>query len=106
MLQSKTVPSTMTGMNSYYLTLVLKNDLDDGKRKALLDDVKKKALGAKGKIEKEDNWGGRDLAYPIKHQTKGYYIHLQFEVDPKSVKGLDKVLEVEEDILRYLLVRV
>lgn len=96
--------SKINQMNSYLLTLVLKADLDEKDRKGLLDAVLKKALGS-GKATKEDMWGVRDLAYPIKKQTKGYYAHFEFETDPALVKDLDKVLKVEEDILRYLLVR-
>lgn len=93
-------------MNSYLLTLVLSPDQDEKVRKELLDITKKKMIGADGKIEKEDLWGLKELAYPIKHQTKGFYIHFEFETDPKIAKDLDKTLKVEEDILRYLLVRV
>lgn len=92
-------------MNNYLLTLVLKADLDEKARKDLLDTVLKKALGDGGKATKEDMWGVRDLAYPIKKQAKGYYVHFEIETEPKNVKDLDKVLKVEEDILRYLLTR-
>ncbi len=93
-------------MNSYYLTLVLKADLDEKQRKTLLDSMVKKLTGEDGKVEKEDLWGARDLAYPIKRQSKGFYAHYEISADPKNAKGLDKSLKVEEDILRYLLVRV
>lgn len=90
-------------MNSYYLTLVLRPDLEDKAREALLSGVKKKMAG---KISKEDLWGNKDLAYPIKKNAKGYYVHFEFETDPAVAKDLDKNLKVEEDIIRYLLVRV
>lgn len=93
-------------MNSYNLTLVLKPDLEEKERKALLDGVVKRLTGKDGKMIKEDLWGARDLAYPIKRQTKGFYAHYQLSGDPKQAKGIDKTLKVEEDILRYLLVRI
>lgn len=89
-------------MNSYYLTLVLKPDLAETSRQELLGGVKKKF----DKIIKEDLWGEKDLVYPINKQTKGYYVHWELEADPKVIKDLDKTLKVEEDIIRYLLVRV
>lgn len=89
-------------MNKYALTLVLKTDLEEKARKELLDSVTKKFE----KVEKEELWGSRDLAYPLKHQTKGWYAHYLFTADPKVASQLDKVLKIEEDILRYLLVRV
>lgn len=92
-------------MNSYYLTLVLRSDLEEKDRKALLDSVLKKMVGDDGKVAKEDLWGNKDLAYPIKKQTKGYIAHYELEADAKGAKSLDKILKVEEDILRYLLIR-
>ncbi len=89
-------------MNKYALTLVLKPDLEEKARKELLDSVTKKM----GENVKEELWGIRDLTYPIKKFTKGYYIHYFFEADPKTIAPLDKALKIEEDILRYLLVRV
>ena len=92
-------------MNSYYLTLVLKPNLDEKEHKALLDSMSKKLTGEGGKIVKEDLWGVKPLAYTIKKQTSGFYAHFEIEADPKNAKDLDKSLRVEEDILRYLFVR-
>ena len=92
-------------MNDYYLTLVLKPGLEDSKRKALLDSLSKKLAGEDGKIEKEDLWGVKTLAYPIQKQTSGYFAHFEIQSDPKNAKGIDKNLKVEEDVLRFLLVR-
>lgn len=80
--------------------------MDEKDRKSLLDAMTKKILGEDGKVKKEELWGLRDLAYPIKRNQKGFYAHFEIEADPKNAKGLDKILKVEEDILRYLLVRV
>lgn len=92
-------------MNSYFLTLVLKPEMEEKERKAFLDSLVKKVVGTDGKVVKEDLWGVRDLAYKIKKDTKGFFAHFELDADPKSVKGLDKTLKVEEDILRYLLIR-
>ncbi len=93
-------------MNNYLLTIVLKSDLEEKDRKALLETLTKKATGEEGKITKEDLWGVRDLAYPIKRQTKGYFANFEIDTLPKSMKGIDKTLKLEEDVLRYLVVRV
>ncbi len=92
-------------MNSYFLTLVLKPDVEEKERKTLLDSLTKKVVGTEGKIVKEDLWGVRTLAYPIKRKTSGYFAHFEISADPKDIKGLDKSLRVEEDILRYLLIK-
>lgn len=88
-------------MNSYQLTLVIKDNLKEADRKVLLDDVSKRF----GKLIKEDLWGNRDLAYPINHATKGYYAHYEFESDPGEIASLDKMIKLNEDVIRYLLLR-
>ena len=109
-------------MNSYFLTMVLKPDLEEKAREEFLESVKSKFVNGSEKTPsapaspklrgaskasgvKVDLWGARDLAYPIKKQTKGYYVHFEFETEPKVVVDLDKSLKVEENILRFLLVR-
>lgn len=92
-------------MNNYYLTLVLKPELEEKVRVALLDQIKKRLTKDDGEIKKEDLWGNRDLAYPIKRNLKGYYAHYEVTTNPANMKGIDKILRVEEDILRYLVVR-
>lgn len=80
--------------------------MEEKERKTLLDSLVKKLTGDEGKALKEDMWGNKDLAYPIKRQTKGYIAHFEITANPQNAKTIDKALKVEEDILRYLLVRV
>ena len=92
-------------MNDYYLTLILNPDLEEKQRGEVLEAVKKNLTKEDGKFEKEDAWGNKDLAYQIRKKSKGYYVHFEFSADPKAARDLDKSLKLEEDIMRYLLVR-
>lgn len=56
------------------------------------------------KIAKVDKWGVRNLAYPIKKETKGYYLRL--EIEGGDAKALASSLKIDETMLRYLLIRV
>lgn len=88
-------------MNTYKLTLLVKNELDEKKRKELLDDVVKSF----GKVTREDLWGNRAMTYPISKQTQAFYAHYEFESDPSSIFGLDKKLKLNEDVIRFLLLK-
>lgn len=101
LLNFKSKVGTISLMSKYQLTLVLKNDLDEKKRTELLQEVTK----ALGTTTKEDLWGNKNLAYPIKHQDRAYFAHYEFETEPKSIISLDKMVKLNEDILRYLLIR-
>ena len=50
------------------------------------------------------HWGKRQLAYPIKKQPNGYYVVAQFTSGPDRLKELERVLKLEDDVLRYLIV--
>jgi small subunit ribosomal protein S6 len=89
-------------MNNYRLTLLVKNDLAEGARKALFDDVVKSF----GKVTKEDIWGARGLSYPIQHQSQAFFAHFEFESEPSTIAPLDKKLKLNEDVIRYLLLKV
>lgn len=88
-------------MNTYNLTVILKDDLSEKDRKELLEAITKKFT----KTIKEDAWGSRSLAYPIGKADKGYYIHYEFEAEPSTVPVLDKMIKLNEDVIRYLLIR-
>jgi small subunit ribosomal protein S6 len=51
-----------------------------------------------------DHWGSRQLAYQVKGQSQGYYVVAQFASDPTSIAGLERVLKLDEELLRYLIV--
>ena len=89
-------------MSNYYLTVLVKNDFDEKERKELFESIKKNFA----KLSKEDLWGSRDLTYPIKHNEKAFYAHFEFEGEPSKIPSLDKSLKLNEDILRYLLLKV
>lgn len=89
-------------MNKYALTLIVKPDMEEKARKELLVSVTKMM----GESVKEELWGVRDLSYPIQKLDKGYYAHYFFETEPQLIAPLDKFVKMNEDILRYLIVRV
>lgn len=88
-------------MQNYNLTILIKDKLDEKARGALIDDVKK----GFGNLIREDLWGVRSLAYEIKHMDKAFYANFEFEAEPQAVITLDKNIRLNEDIIRYLLIK-
>ena len=54
------------------------------------------------KILNEDVWGSRELAYPIKKEKKGYYVFLILECEASAIKNIDRLLKLNEHILRFM----
>ena len=58
----------------------------------------------RGEVTAVEQWGKRQLAYPIRGQTNGYYVVTQFSADPVIIAELERVLKLDEELLRYLIV--
>lgn len=59
-----------------------------------------------GTIIKTEQWGLRDLAYPIKKSNKAYYTMLAIDSPYSAVKEMERRLSLSEDILRHVTIRV
>ncbi len=57
-----------------------------------------------GEIVNEENWGLRQLAYPIQYKTSGFYYLIQFKAEPSFVDVLETQYHRDERIIRFLTV--
>ena len=90
-------------MRLYDLVVVIRTSVKDTDRKKLIETVKAWFEGIK--VTKEDDWGQKALAYPIKKQDAGNYYLIQFESEKGVEKGIESRLLRNENILRHLLLR-
>ncbi|HSJ24585.1 MAG TPA: 30S ribosomal protein S6 [Longimicrobiales bacterium] len=51
-----------------------------------------------------DHWGRRQLAYPIRKQAAGYYVVSQFRSGPDPLPEYERLMKLDEGLLRYLVV--
>lgn len=58
----------------------------------------------RGEVTAVEQWGKRQLAYPIRGQANGYYVVTQFSADPSVIAELERALKLDEELLRYLIV--
>ena len=59
-----------------------------------------------GEVVRVDNWGLKNLAYRIKKNRKGYYVLLNISAPATAVAEYERVMRVNEDIIRYMTVKV
>ncbi len=57
-------------------------------------------------IEKEEPFGDRDLCYLIKKQNRGRYVLFNIRVNPAKIADMDRQLRLNQNILKFLFVRV
>lgn len=92
-------------MNKYELTLVLDGKSGAAKKKKVTETLEKIIDVHKGKILETKEWGEKKLAYKIGKSTTGFYLFFEVEADPGVAKALNDKMRVDQDLVRYLLVR-
>ncbi len=92
-------------MREYEIVYIFRSSFTPEEIEAKLDRYHALLTGdGKGEITAVEQWGKRQLAYPIQKQTSGYYVVAQFTADPAALAEFERVLKLEDDLLRYLIV--
>jgi small subunit ribosomal protein S6 len=93
-------------LRDYEMVLIMSPELSEDKYSAALDGVRKLITDMGGVVSEITRWGKRKLAYPIKHFSEGNYILTRFQLQPEMGREVEAKLQISEDVLRHLLVRL
>ena len=94
-------------MNRYEMIYIIDTGLEETARKALIERVSGLITGNGGEIEKVDEtWGKRRLAYAIDYKTEGWYVLVNFKAPADLPRELERNLQINENVLRYLVVKL
>lgn len=96
-LRKGTRKANMNQVTSYEITFIVKEDQKT-------DDIKKILAEHSAKIISENDLGSRTLSYEIKKATQGHYFRIVFECNKETIKKIEKDLQRQKSVLRYLIV--
>lgn len=96
------------GMNmSFYEHVFLaRQDLSQAQVDALAENASKIVEDNEGKVLKTETWGLRTLAYKIQKNRKAHYVMLELDAPGTVIAELERQARMNEDILRFLTIRV
>tara|TARA_Y100001936_G_C15626194_1_gene434172 strand:+ start:27 stop:389 length:363 start_codon:yes stop_codon:yes gene_type:complete len=93
-------------MNLYEHTIIARQDASPSEIKQLTEKYSKIVEKNEGEVVKTENWGLLNLAYLIKKNKKGSYIHFKIKGKGKVIEELEKNETIDKKLLRYLTVKV
>ena len=93
-------------MNLYEHTIVARQDTSPDQVKQLEEKYSKIIENNNGKIVQTEDWGLLNLAYIIKKNKKGIYMHFKIEGSGKTIDELEKNEIIDKNLLRYMTVKV
>ncbi len=91
-------------MRLYEVVYILDPALEESAITAKLEKFHELATSAGGEVSAVDLWGTRQLAYPLRKQKAGYYVVAQFTAAPDALPEYERLLKLDDEVLRYLLV--
>ena len=93
-------------MNLYEHTIIARQDASPSELKQLTEKYSKIVEKNEGEVVKAENWGLLNLAYLIKKNKKGSYIHFKIKGKGNVIEELEKSEVIDKKLLRYLTVKV
>ena len=91
-------------MKAYELLFFVAPSIDEDSRAAVMKRIETTIADGKGTVDNVDNWGKRKLAYEINGLSDGDYTLIDFHTDPQSIAELDRVLRINDAVVRHMIV--
>jgi len=93
-------------LRDYELVVIISPEVANEAADSITDGIGRFITDNGGTVSAVEPWGKKKLAYPIKHFMEGSYVLTRFKLQPKFTKQLEASLQISEDVLRHLLVKL
>ena len=93
-------------MPLYEHVFMARQDVTPQQVEAMIDQYRGVIEQNGGKIEKTEQWGVKSLAYRIKKNRKAHFALFNLDAPPAAVAEMERLLRINEDVLRFMTVRV
>ena len=90
---------------NYEVLYIVSAAISDEERQKLVERFREAVSRNGGTVLNENEWGLKNLAYPIKKQDKGYYNLANVDISPAAVKDLYYFFRVTDGFLRAMIVK-
>jgi len=90
----------------YEHVFLARQDLSQAQVDALAATATEIVEANQGKVTKTETWGLKNLAYKIKRNRKAHFVMLNIEAPAGTVAELERQTAINEDVIRWLTVRV
>ncbi|MBY0355373.1 MAG: 30S ribosomal protein S6 [Rickettsiales bacterium] len=94
----------MSGL--YEVTFVVRPDVSRADITKIEEDLTASLTENKATVKKNEYWGLRTLAYRINKTNKGHYSFMGVEAGSEAIHEMDRLLRINENVVRHLIIRV
>jgi len=105
-MSSALTVGVVTAMRFYEHTFIARQDLSAQQAQNLADTYAGVVAEQGGEVTKSEYWGLRNLAYRIRKNRKGHYLHFNLKASAEAINELERQERLSDDVIRYLTVKV
>ena len=91
-------------MQRYETLMVLHPELPEAQVRETIDRARRLVEQASGQVHAMQEWGMRELAYPIRKLNRGYYVLAEYNATAEIVRELERTMKIADEILRFISV--
>ena len=88
----------------YETLMVLHPELPEAQTRETIDRARRLITEMKGEVHQLQEWGIRELAYPIRKVGRGYYVLVEYSASSDVVRELERTMKIADEILRFVSV--
>ena len=93
-------------LREYEFTVIGSAQVSEEETKRFLERYEGILLADGGEVIKKSEWGTKKLAFPIKKQFRGRYVHYDLTARPENLAETERLMRIDDNVLRYLSVRI
>ena len=93
-------------MKKYELLFLIDSSIENQKIEGLVAKFNDLIKANGGNVVEVNNWGKRKTAYEVNKKWEGFYSLINFEAPPELIKELERVLRIDERVMKFLVVKV
>ena len=93
-------------MRKFETLLLLSPELSADNREGIINALTAIIAREKGVMVEVDNWGMRDLAYPVRKLMRGYYVRLVYNAPAELIAELERNIRITDGIFKFVTVKL
>ena len=93
-------------MRKFETLLLLSPELSAENREGIVNTLTAVIEREKGAMEEVDNWGMRDLAYPVRKLMRGFYVRLVYQAPAELIAELERNVRITDGIFKFVTVKL
>ena len=93
-------------MRKFETMLLLSPELSADNREGIINALTAIIEREKGVMVEVDNWGMRDLAYPVRKLMRGYYVRLVYNAPAELIAELERIVRITDGIFKFVTVKL